>query len=132
MSRETWRVAQDVARGHVSKEAARRDYGVVMRGGEVDETATAALRAKARTHDGHFHFGPERDAFEAQWTDEAYACLTDILMALPVHWRFFVKTEVFRRMESRKGAEGVNAAYTETRERFPDIPHPHTHAEAAE
>ncbi len=132
MSRETWRVAQDVARGHVSEEAARRDYGVVMQGGEVDETATAALRVEARGHDGHFHFGPERDAFEAQWTDAAYAGLTDILMALPVHWRFFVKTEVFRRMEARKGAEGVNAAYAETRKRFPDIPHPRAHAEAAE
>lgn len=132
MGRETWRVAQDVVRGHVSKEAARRDYGVVMQGGEVDEAATAALRGEARGHDGHFHFGPERDAFEAQWTDAAYARLTDILMALPVHWRFFVKTEIFRRMEARKGAEGVNAAYAETRKRFPDIPHVRTHAEAAE
>ncbi|MGR3461208.1 MAG: hydantoinase B/oxoprolinase family protein [Roseovarius sp.] len=132
MGRETWRVAQDVVRGHVSEAAARRDYGVVMQGGEVDETATAALRVEARGHDGHFHFGPERDAFEAQWTDAAYARLTDILMALPVHWRFFVKTEIFRRMEARKGAEGVNAAYAEACARFPDIPHVRTHAEAAE
>jgi hypothetical protein len=35
-------------------------------------------------------------------------------------------------MEARKGAEGVNAAYAETRKRFPDIPHPRAHAEAAE
>ncbi|MFB9151249.1 hydantoinase B/oxoprolinase family protein [Roseovarius ramblicola] len=132
MRREPWRVAQDVARGHVSEGAARRDYGVVMQGGAVDETATAALRGEARGHDGHFHFGPERDAFEAQWTDAAYARLTDILMALPVHWRFFVKTEVFRRMEARRGAEGVNAAYADTRKRFPDIPHVRAHAEAAE
>ncbi|WP_288951321.1 hydantoinase B/oxoprolinase family protein, partial [uncultured Paracoccus sp.] len=93
--REVWRVEQDVARGYVSADAARRDYGVVV--GDAD--ATAALRAQATEHQGHFHFGPERDAFEARWTSAAYEALTAILTALPIHWRFFAKTEIFRRME---------------------------------
>ena len=59
------------------------------------------------SHNGHFHFGAERDAYEAQWTDAAYDRLTAILAALPIHWRFFVKTEIFRRMQVRAGAEGI-------------------------
>ncbi|HEY7607735.1 MAG TPA: hydantoinase B/oxoprolinase family protein [Alphaproteobacteria bacterium] len=40
-------VAADVADGIVAREAAERDYGVVLRdGGAVDEAATAALRAQ--------------------------------------------------------------------------------------
>lgn len=132
MEREAWRVALDVRRGHVSEEAARSEYGVVLDAGEVDEQATTGLRAASRAHEGHFHFGPEREAFEAQWTAPAYARLTDILMALPVHWRFFVKTEIFRRMDGRAGAEGVSAAFDETCVRFPDIPHLQATVEAAE
>ncbi|QPC41544.1 hydantoinase B/oxoprolinase family protein [Kaustia mangrovi] len=132
MAREPWRVAQDVARGHVSETAAREEYGVVLTGGTVDEAATTALRAQARPHIGHFHFGPERERFEAQWTAAAYDRLTDILSALPIHWRFFTKTEIFRRMEGRSGAEGVEAAFAETRARFPQMPSSPRVAEAAE
>lgn len=132
MTREPWRVAQDVARGHVSATAAREEYGVVLTEGKVDEAATVALRAQARPHIGHFHYGPERERFEAQWTDAAYDRLTGILSALPIHWRFFTKTEIFRRMEGRSGAEGVEAAFAETRARFPQLPSSPRVAEAAE
>ena len=130
--REPWRVARDVARGHVSEAAARAEYGVVLTGGTVDEAATEALRATRQPHAGHFHFGPERDGYEAQWTPAAYDRLTGILSALPIHWRFFTKTEIFRRMERRAGADGVEAAFAETCARFPDLPRPAPLAEAAE
>ena len=131
--RETWRVAQDVERGYVSLEAARRDYGVVIRGGGVDEAATAGLRAGRTRPTAHFHFGPERSGYEAQWTPAAYALLTDILADLPIHWRFFVKTEIFRRMKDRSGYEGVAAALAEVKERFPEMPEPVVrHLRAAE
>ena len=124
--REVWRVEQDVARGYVSADAARRDYGVVV--GDAD--ATAALRAQATEHQGHFHFGPERDAFEARWTSAAYEALTAILTALPIHWRFFAKTEIFRRMEGN-GPEAVHRAFDAVCARFPDLPRPAL-AQAAE
>ena len=132
MQREPWRVAQDVARGHVSQEVARCDYGVVLVDGAVDEPATAALRAEAVPHRDHFHFGPERDSYEAQWNTAAYDLLTRILAALPVHWRFFTKTEIFRRMKGGAGADGVRAAFAETCARFPELPRPADLAEAAE
>ncbi|WP_062562767.1 hydantoinase B/oxoprolinase family protein [Paracoccus aminovorans] len=124
--REVWRVEQDVARGYVSVDAARRDYGVVV--GDAD--ATAALRAQATEHQGHFHFGPERDGFEARWTSAAYEALTAILTALPIHWRFFAKTEIFRRMEGN-GPEAVHRAFDAVCARFPDLPRPAL-AQAAE
>lgn len=132
MAREAWRVAQDVARGHVSVDAAARDYGVVIDNGVVQVAATTALRAAAPQPEGHFHFGPEREGYEAQWNDAAYDTLTMILAALPIHWRFFTKTEVFRRMGARVGAAGVEAAFAEVCERFPELPRPSQAAVAVE
>lgn len=129
--REPWRVAEDVARGHVSEVSARADYGVALKDGRVDEAATAALRAGHAAPGGHFHFGPERDGYEAQWTPAAYDALTEILAALPIHWRFFAKTEIFRRMPGRRGAAGVLAAFDEVCARFPELPRPIVPAGAA-
>ena len=122
--RETWRVARDVERGYVSAEAAERDYGVVIRDGAVDEAATARIRAESEAPRSHFHFGPEREGYEAQWTPAAYDLLTEILAGLPIHWRFFVKTEIFRRMRGRSGPEGVAAAFADVRNRFREVPTP--------
>lgn len=131
--REPWRVARDVTCGYVSVNASYNDYGVVMDGARVDEDATVRRRAKLPRHDGPFHFGPEREGYERRWTPEAYDRLTGILMSLPVHWRFFTKTEIFRRMtEGRVGRAGVEQAFSETCLRFPDLPRPLEVAEAAE
>lgn len=124
--REVWRVEQDVARGYVSARAARRDYGVVV--GDAD--ATAALRAGMKPHRDHFHYGPEREGYETRWTAAAYDALTAILSGLPIHWRFFAKTEIFRRIDGN-GPEAVNAAFAAVRARFPDMPRPAL-AQAAE
>lgn len=130
--REPWRVVEDVRRGYVSPEAAGRDYGVAIRDGVVDEPATERLRAGRQSPVGHFHFGDERDGYEAQWTPAAYDRLNELLVALPIHWRFFAKTETFRRMKGRSGAEGVQAAFDAVCERFPELPRPAAVQEAAE
>jgi N-methylhydantoinase B len=46
--REPRRVLADVVAEKVSPEAARRDYGVVIVDGQVDEEATRALRERPR------------------------------------------------------------------------------------
>jgi N-methylhydantoinase B len=120
--REVDRVAADVARGYVSVGSARRDYGVIIENGRVDEAATADLRAAHESPVGHFHFGPEREGYEAQWTDATYDRLTDILAALPIHWRFFAKTEIFQRMKGRAGPTDLETAYAEVLARFPEMP----------
>lgn len=124
LEREVWRVVRDVERGYVSAEAAERDYGVVIRDAVLDEAATESLRASRSTPIGHFNYGPERDGYEAQWTPAAYDLLTDILAGLPIHWRFFTKTEIFRRMKGRVGPEGVSAALSDVRARFKEMPEP--------
>jgi N-methylhydantoinase B len=131
--REAWRVAEDVVRGYVSREAAEREYGVVMQGEALDEAATKARRADRSPVPGHFHFGPEREGYEAQWTRDAYDRLTALLAGLPIHWRFFAKTEIFRRMKGRAGARGVDEAFAAAKLRFPEMPEPRLiHGEAAE
>ncbi|AYG62603.1 hydantoinase B/oxoprolinase family protein [Rhizobium jaguaris] len=124
LERETWRVAQDVARGYVSPETAERDYGVIIYDGSVDEVATADLRASRGKPTPHFHYGPEREGYEAQWTPAAYNLLTEILAGLPIHWRFFTKTEIFRRMKGRVGPGGVAAALADVSARFKEMPQP--------
>lgn len=121
-TREAWRVARDVARGYVSVEAAEREYGVVIRDGVLDAEATDRLRANRSAPTVHFHFGPEREGYERQWTPAAYDFLTRTLDGLPIHWRFFAKTEIFSRMTGRSGAEGVEAALEEVYARFPEMP----------
>ncbi|MCE7028867.1 hydantoinase B/oxoprolinase family protein [Jiella avicenniae] len=122
--REPWRVALDVARGSVGETAARNDYGVVLRDGRLDEAATTALRAGRKRPEPvpHFHYGPEREGYECEWTAEAYDALTAILMALPVHWRFFVKTQIFAARRSAEARIDVAEAYRRVRERFPQVP----------
>ena len=124
LEREPWRVAQDVERGYVSIEAAAREYGVVISGGAVDEVATVRLRSNFPAPTVPFHYGPEREAYESQWSRPTYDLLTEILSGLPIHWRFFAKTEIFRRMEGRSGPEGVAQALAEVRARFPEMPDP--------
>ena len=46
LARDPARVAEDVRAGYVSAESARKDYGVVVKNGEVDEKETSACRAK--------------------------------------------------------------------------------------
>ena len=124
LEREPERVLLDVERGYVSLVAARALYGVVIEGGVVDPDATAALRAELRTHahQTHFHFGPERDAFEQIWTVENYAALTRLLAGLPVHWRFFTKTKLFAVMRDAAGKLDFVAAFAAVRRDYPQIP----------
>ncbi len=65
----------DVQQGKVSIQAAADDYGVVIRDGAIDETATAAppgapggQRQGDKRQGGIFAFNAEREAYEREWT----------------------------------------------------------------
>src|SRR5690606_8009335 len=122
LDREPERVLRDVVRGYVSAAAAAAEYGVVVAGDEVDQAATERLREEMRRKapQGHFEFGPEREAFERTWTRDAYEQLTEILSALPVHWRFFVKTKIFELVgQSEEGRQGVRRAFDAVLAEYP-------------
>ena len=120
LDRETGRVAQDVERGYVSVEAAKAEYGVVLTDGVVDEPGTAALRQGMQRHIDHFDFGPERTAYEKTWSREKYDDLTEILMGLPVHWRFFVKSQIFDVLKDDEDAN-VRTAFDGILREYPQI-----------
>lgn len=116
-------VLRDVERGYVSASAALALYGVVLVEGAVDVAATEAERARlaGAEGDGHFGFGPEREAFERVWTGENYRRMTAILAGLPIHWRFYVKTRLFAMLREGQGVDEVFAAL---RAASPEIPAP--------
>ncbi|MDJ0389061.1 hydantoinase B/oxoprolinase family protein [Roseomonas sp. E05] len=99
-------VLADLRSGFISEAAAREAYGVALRGGKVDGAATAALRAARgeRSPPAHFDLGQARREFEAVWSPERYALLTEFLMAQPVRWRHFLKRRFFAAVAAGEGA----------------------------
>lgn len=103
LERDAAAVALDVARGFVSPEKAREEYGVVLAGGEgrvaADVAATERLRAELRARRGInsalFDYGAYRAQHESVWTQANYQALTELLAQQPVHWRFYLKHRVF-------------------------------------
>lgn len=85
-------VLRDVRRGLVTREAAERDYGVVLSGAEVDEAATARRRA-GRSREG-FGFGPEREAWESVFDIESGDALVRFLFTLPRHERYRHRADI--------------------------------------
>ncbi|RAI00171.1 hydantoin utilization protein B [Acuticoccus sediminis] len=130
-TRDPAAVAFDVATGKVTAEAAARAYGVATDGRTVDQAATAALRAAAPAPTGeHFAYNDNRDAYEAVWTEANYAALMEALLAMPVHWRHFVKRRVFEAIAALPkeqitgtGTE-VRAALAETFKAHPQLAAP--------
>ena len=103
--RDAQAVLFDVQQGKVSVQSAADDYGVVIRDGAIDETATAARRARLAANakpgakPGVFAFNEQREAYEREWTNANYAVLTEVLASLPVHWRHFIKKRIFAALE---------------------------------
>jgi N-methylhydantoinase B len=91
-------VLSDVALGYVSLEAARRDYGVVIVAGTVDEAATGDTRSSirhARDALPAFNFGPERMAWDAVFDDASMCELNALLLRLGASHRPQRRHEVF-------------------------------------
>jgi len=129
LERDEKAVLLDVRRGFVSQASAAADYGVVIENGAIDETATAALRA-GRTGDAgndFYDYGQGRDEFERLWTEANYAALTELLQALPVHWRFFVKHRMFEAVDAldpaaRQGdGSEIHAIFAQILEKYPQL-----------
>ena len=96
--REVEAVRRDVELGFVSREGARRDYGVVLSpdGLEVDAEATRAVRlGRERANVGtDFDFGPERVAWERVFDDPTMLALNRGLFALPKALRQKVRRRI--------------------------------------
>ena len=82
LKRDPERVLEDVIQGFVSRQAADADYGVVITGDAVDPAATRRLRQRRKARRPVFDFGPERDAWEAVFDDDAMCALNRNLAGL--------------------------------------------------
>ena len=132
--RDAKAVLFDVQQGKVSVQAAADDYGVVIRDGAIDETATAARRARLAANAkainakaGIFAFNAEREAYEREWTDANYAALTEVLATLPVNWRHYMKKRIFAAMaelpahQRRGDGSEVRRAFELAKAEFPQL-----------
>jgi N-methylhydantoinase B len=131
--REVSRVEEDVRRGRVSVASAREHHAVVISGGKVDVEQTAALRrqravAKDAKNGVSFDFGPNRTAHEALWTPERYEALTQCLESVPIRWRYFLKHQMFDKLEANaagvgplEGAAVVRKLFGELMEEYPAL-----------
>lgn len=123
-------VLEDVLCGFVSVERAHSEYGVAITPDMlVDEAATANLRANAPAAGSlpHFHYGPGRERFESVWSPARYNALTQIMAAIPISWRHFVKHHIFEALrdhvpEDGNGSADVWELYEDLRHRYADLP----------
>lgn len=76
-------VLTDVVAGHVSAEAALRDYGVVVKGGAIDEAGTRSLRRDRTPPQDSFAFDENRLAWDAVFDDATLSGLSGMLQGLP-------------------------------------------------
>lgn len=118
-------VLHDVRQYFVTIDGARKEYGVVIADGKVDEAATKTLRAQMRKHEteGHFDYGAGRTAFEKTWPKETYDALIERLRQRPVSWRFFLKQRVFAHLrdEVKVDARKLHAAMDHVESEFPQL-----------
>ncbi|MGI6853599.1 hydantoinase B/oxoprolinase family protein [Mesorhizobium sp. 1B3] len=97
--RDAGLVLDDVLDGFVTLQSARDDYGVVIRGGVVDEAATRALRAHRPEKPAQiFDFGTFRNLWEAIFDDPSMLELNRRLFSLRKASRHALRRKVFERV----------------------------------
>jgi N-methylhydantoinase B len=108
--RDAEAVRSDVELGFVGRDAARKEYGVVIGAdGEIDAQATRKAR-RARVKDNiraDFDFGPEREAWEAVFDDQTMCEINRRLFALPRSVRQERRRQLFDRAVPNMPAAGT-------------------------
>jgi len=109
LDRPMGNVLHDVHEGLVSRERARRDYGVVVMDEHVDAEATTRLRAQLRRErddqaPAEFDFGLERLAYEKVWTPALQDAILAATFDYPDKLRHFLRMRLFTLLEERFAA----------------------------
>jgi N-methylhydantoinase B len=111
LERDPAAVAADIRSGLLTGEAAERDYGVVLRDGNIDADATRSCRARlaeTMASPALFDLGPARRDYELIWTAELSQALATFLLTLPPPFRAYAKRELHREIETRHRGEQVD------------------------
>lgn len=102
LDREPDLVRADVSSHFVSNEAARDQYGVVLREGIVDENQTGQLRARLRRERGArpiFDYGSFRLSLEERWPLDVSGECARLVGSLPPSVRDYVKHRLFESIQ---------------------------------
>lgn len=104
LTRPVAEVLRDVELGFVSTTTAAAAYGVIIDDGNVNGTLTQARRAELQRAKipKEFDFGPEREAYEAEWSDRAQLELEQGLREYPAVVRQYVKRAVVTSFDNRR------------------------------
>jgi N-methylhydantoinase B len=97
--REVRRVLSDVRAGQLSVDRARREYGVVITEGHVDEQATADVRSRMPAPSGWFDFGPGREQLERRWPPMVQDRVLSLLEELPPPVRDWGKHSMYHQIQ---------------------------------
>lgn len=120
-------VFHDVERGFVSEASAERDYGVIIRKGELDQAATDALRAGTAGRTEGFDFGPNRTIWESVFDDETVARLNKALGRFPASIRTRKRRALYETLlpelkgETRIDMQAVAPRATSLKAQFADL-----------
>ena len=116
-SRDPALVRKDVILGFVTASGAEIDYGVVIKVGEVDESATATLRAgRTSPRPVDFDYGEEREAWESVFDDERMVALNRALVGHAPAQRQRIRKTIFGSIDER-----LLVPATEKRHDFRDL-----------
>src|SRR5262249_6163731 len=96
MDRDPARVLDDVRRGLVSSEVARRQYGVAIADGAVDTSETSRLRAATRRAADDRSKGPERTAWDVVFRPAELDRLAASLARFPLQQRKALRATIYR------------------------------------
>jgi N-methylhydantoinase B len=100
--REVAKVLKDVEDGFVTVEEAQTSYGVVIRDGALDDSATKALRTAGTRErvNAEFIFGEERTAYECLISPAMQDRVNQLLSEQPGAVRQFLRTRVYEAVEN--------------------------------
>lgn len=108
LERDPQAVLCDVADGLCDPQIASAVYGVVVAANRVDEAQTSLLRERMRAVAGQpqeFSLGPEREAYEATWTDALQTAVNEEIWSYPTAVRNVVKKRLQQTLRQRLQAQ---------------------------
>ncbi len=113
LERPPEKVVRDVRDGYLSEHDAQQQYGVVIAAGTVDEQNTANLRSRMgleRDALPEFSYGPEREAFETEYTPQVQSILNRLVGELPAGQRQYYRVRVMDEIKQLRELGGMEGS----------------------
>ena len=113
-------VKKDYDNGLLSEEAAKQYYGVCLHGGDIDLAETENIRKNREAKCVEFSYGKYREEFESVWTDQRQRLVNQVLYAVPMNFRNYVRN-ILRSQIEQKVARDENIDETVVKHMLEEI-----------